>query len=1502
MVGFQAFDTFVQNAPTSGIARINYLLDQVFVDTSATPGQTFTTSFALSLGTHAVAFYSVDNAGNYEGAKSVTIMVSSSAAPAPPSPPLESDGLALAADPQGNIWEVFRLAGGIAAAKFGPNGAFVSSVTLPGAQEAGRFTVSFTASGEAVVVGNAGGAGSDPVDVAAYRLAIDGTRVLSSATIDSGFGNLDVALDSGGDVWIAGAAVTGGSPEGGDLQARLALWRYRPAENLLSLTTTYTGSGRLDGGFGIALDPSGHIWIAGFTKNPAPAGLESLDLALWKFAPDGASLVGGPFLRTGFARSVADAVSQARIAYADNALFVAANKFEAEGTTDLHLLRFGLDGALQFEKRWSGAAGQDETVRDIAADATSVALTGDADGGQRVGVWRYGFQGALQSALSEPGVFSAQEILLAPGRTWLAVAQSSTPYPFQGGETLAGQDIAITADTVGPSLVLEPVSGSTTTTARPLIAGVFADAGSGVDLASLRIFVDGAEVTAQSVVTASSISFRPGADLAQGAHLTSATVADRAGNAVAAGSSFFIDSIAPQTLLVIGEPRFGAGPVKISTLTLLGFAVSEAGQTFFAVDSGTFTLFTGAVALSTEGLRTVRFFSEDFAGNRETTKTETLGVDASAPVTQLQLTGPSYLGGRLFTASSTLVGFLAQDPAVDMVASGVARTEFRLDASTSFATFTAAFTLSEGEHALVYRSVDNLGLFETNRSTAITSDATAPATTLLVNGQPTGGASIIAISTDAFSLTSTDTASGVAAVRYRLDGGVEIAFTAEFSLSPGSHTLAYFAVDNVGNMESSRTVAVSVSAPDTLAPSLALSPIHGSTVTTTRPLIVATYSDPSGIDTGAVRIFLDASDVTTLASVGTSSASFQPAADLAQGTHTVIARVADLAGHVTTATSTFFIDSIAPRTDLLVGEPKFGTEPLFVSSRTLLGFSASGPAQTFFALDSMSFAAFTSSFTLATEGLRVISYFSRDSAGNQEVIRTTHVFADNTPPATTLLLNGVAAAGAQFIVTSTDAFSFTSTDTASGILSILLSTDGGAETAFGAAFTMAPGTHTLAFRGKDNVLNFEPLRTVTVSVSGPDVQAPTLSLAPPDKSTVTTPTPTIIASYADQLSGIDQGSVRLFLDGVNVTSGSLVTSSSATFVPASALAQGSHLVTAEVADAAGNHTTAQTEWFLDSLAPVTTLLLNGQPVTGPITASSTDSFSLSAADGGTGVAAILYALDGGVEQTFSSAFTLAAGNHSIGFHSRDRAGNLETVQTVSVTVPAQGFVVTLDLKPETLNLNSNGQFLSAHIEVTGAGTAALIATNTVRVSHVDDRLISPPVFIDPKGPVSLTDEDGDGIAELKVKFPREQVVAILPGNAEPKVTVSGVLAGGRTFEASDSIRTLGKGLTTAVEPDESGLALIGAYAFPNPAKGVSPTIRLQTRGTADSVQITIYNVFREVVHTANPGAPQRVDGRWTYDYSWSPAGQRTGVYTFRINARKAGYPEINAVGRVAVIR
>ena len=76
-----------------------------------------------------------------------------------------------------------------------------------------------------------------------------------------------------------------------------------------------------------------------------------------------------------------------------------------------------------------------------------------------------------------------------------------------------------------------------------------------------------------------------------------------------------------------------------------------------------------------------------------------------------------------------------------------------------------------------------------------------------------------------------------------------------------------------------------------------------------------------------------------------------------------------------------------------------------------------GVKQTQFAVDSQPFSLFTSSFNTPAEGAHTVSWFSRDVAGNVELVQSAAVLVDNTPPQTNLQLLG----GRQF--PGTDAFS-----------------------------------------------------------------------------------------------------------------------------------------------------------------------------------------------------------------------------------------------------------------------------------------------------------------------------------------------------------------------------------------------------------------------------------------------------------------------------------------------
>ncbi len=150
-------------------------------------------------------------------------------------------------------------------------------------------------------------------------------------------------------------------------------------------------------------------------------------------------------------------------------------------------------------------------------------------------------------------------------------------------------------------------------------------------------------------------------------------------------------------------------------------------------------------------------------------------------------------------------------------------------------------------------------------------------------------------------------------------------------------------------------------------------------------------------------------------------------------------------------------------------------------------------------------------------------------------------------------------------------------------------------------------------------------------------------------------------------------------------------------------------------------------------------------------------------------------------------------------------------------------IVAVELQPETVRLRAYDEPLSARIEVSGSETSADIATGSVRLSKIDRKAISPPVFIDPKAPVSLGDENNNGVSELRVRFPREGVNALLPGNAEARVSVAGAFRSGASFTAgrpAGSIVPMSQPLpltqSTSISSPKMSRALIFTEVLPPP--------------------------------------------------------------------------------------
>jgi hypothetical protein len=118
------------------------------------------------------------------------------------------------------------------------------------------------------------------------------------------------------------------------------------------------------------------------------------------------------------------------------------------------------------------------------------------------------------------------------------------------------------------------------------------------------------------------------------------------------------------------------------------------------------------------------------------------------------------------------------------------------------------------------------------------------------------------------------------------------------------------------------------------------------------------------------------------------------------------------------------------------------------------------------------------------------------------------------------------------------------------------------------------------------------------------------------------------------------------------------------------------------------------------------------------------------------------------------------------------------------------------IEPETLNLKSNGKWISAYIELPEGCNVANIDLNTVCLDTIPAENDPQYGFVTYPGSY-LTDHDGDGILERMVKFNRTTVIEYMgtydfddgdTGNHKlAELFVTGEVAGA-SFEGSDTVR------------------------------------------------------------------------------------------------------------------
>lgn len=107
---------------------------------------------------------------------------------------------------------------------------------------------------------------------------------------------------------------------------------------------------------------------------------------------------------------------------------------------------------------------------------------------------------------------------------------------------------------------------------------------------------------------------------------------------------------------------------------------------------------------------------------------------------------------------------------------------------------------------------------------------------------------------------------------------------------------------------------------------------------------------------------------------------------------------------------------------------------------------------------------------------------------------------------------------------------------------------------------------------------------------------------------------------------------------------------------------------------------------------------------------------------------------------------------------------------------------TIDINPDTLNLKSAGKWITCYIELPQGHNVGDIDVSTVKLNGQ---------VLAAAQPTQIGDYDGDGVADLMVKFDRS-ALGLDVGDAV-QMTVTGQLTGGGSFTGSDTIRVISPG-------------------------------------------------------------------------------------------------------------
>jgi hypothetical protein len=277
----------------------------------------------------------------------------------------------------------------------------------------------------------------------------------------------------------------------------------------------------------------------------------------------------------------------------------------------------------------------------------------------------------------------------------------------------------------------------------------------------------------------------------------------------------------------------------------------------------------------------------------------TLPVAADANPPQLVLRAdPSVAPTGWFTQSPVEVSMAARD---DRDADEQLEIEYAIDGAAEQAYDAPVAFAEDGEFEVVARAADRSANVSDDVRLPVRIDTVAPEATATLGDEFVDGA---AIGSGTVTFEATDATSGVGSIESRVGDGDWVAGQTLTIDRPGEHRIEYRAIDVAGNVGATRSVDVTVTAPDVTAPTVSLevsNPGAGGWHVDGAAATLTAADAGSGVASGEYR--LDGGDWTA----------YTAPVSLTDGRHVFEYRATDVSGNVSPVGSrTIEVDATAP--------------------------------------------------------------------------------------------------------------------------------------------------------------------------------------------------------------------------------------------------------------------------------------------------------------------------------------------------------------------------------------------------------------------------------------------------------------------------------------------------------------------------------------------------------------------------------------------------------------